>query len=213
MNSKGELTYENNLTLLILLTVFSINTFAQDTTYTVLEGHMDWVNSVVFSPDGILLASSDFIHSVVFSPDGILLASRGAGATIRLWELPDTRVDITVLPVDTPAIGDQLTLNINITDSENVTGYQAKVIFDETALRYVEGANGDYLPDNSFFVPPVVEGDEVILGATSLAEDSSGDGTLATLTFEFIAIKESTLTFKTRRMLTEMGLSISWTWC
>ena len=194
-----------------------------------LEGHRGSVYSVVFSPDGSLLASGSWnntirlwdaetgahlqtleghrgsVNSVVFSPDGSLLASGSRDNTIRLWEIPDTRMSITVLPVDAPAIGDQLTLNIDITGGENVTGYQARVIFDETALRYVESANGDYLPDDSFFVPPVVEGNRVMLGATSLAEDSSGDGTLATLTFEFIAIKESTLTLSEGGIVNNAG--------
>ena len=41
---------------------------------------------------------------------------------------------------------------------------------------------------------PVVEGNLVKLNAASLAGESSGDGTLATLTFEVIAVKASTLT-------------------
>ncbi len=171
----------------------------------------------VFSPDGQTLASTDDantvrlwdvktgtlnatlvghtkrINSVVFSPDGRTLASGSNANTVRLWKIIDTRIGITVLPVDTPAIGDQLTLKVDITNGENVTGFQAKVIFDATALRYVNGYNGNYLPNDSFFVDPVIEGNEVILGATSLANSSSGDGTLATLMFEFIAIKESTL--------------------
>ena len=43
-------------------------------------------------------------------------------------------------------------------------------------------------------MPPVVEGNTVTLAATSLAGESNGDGTLATLTFEVVAVKASTLT-------------------
>jgi len=140
-----------------------------------------------------LVGHTERINSIVFSPDGQTLASGSNDNTVRLWKLIDTRIGITVLSVDSPAIGDQLTLKVDITSGENVTGFQAKVIFDATALRYVNSYNGDYLPNNSFFVDPVIEGNVVTLGATSLADSSSGDGTLATLTFEFIAIKESTL--------------------
>ena len=183
-----------------------------------LEGHTDAVWDVVFSPVGSRLASAsddktirlwngvsgnhiatleghtDAVWDVVFSPDGSRLASASKDKTVRLWELPDTRISITTLPVDAPAIGDKLTLEIDITGGKNIKGYQAKIIFDDTALRYVESTNGDYLPAGSFFVPPVVDGNQVTLGATSVADDSSGDGMLATLTFEVIAIKESTLT-------------------
>ena len=186
-----------------------------------LEGHTGDVNSVAFSPDGSSLASGsddwtirlwnattgehlstltrhrNDVNSVVFSPDGSRLASGSSDGDIRLWTIPKTYISITAGPEDAPAIGDKLTLRISITDGENITGYQAKIIFDDTALRYVESANGDYLPADSFFVPPVVEGNQVTLGATSINGDSSGDGTLATLTFEFIAIKESNLTFTT----------------
>ena len=175
-----------------------------------LSGHTDSVSSVSFSPDGQILASggrdttirlwdvatgdtirtlsgrTGSVSSVSFSPDGQILASGGSYTTIRLWELPDARVSITALPIDAPSIGDQLTLNIGITNGENVTGYQARIIFDDTALRYVESANGDYLPANAFVVPPVVEENQVTLGATAVGGDESGNGTLATLTFEFI---------------------------
>ena len=186
----------------------------------------------VFSPDGQTLVSTDYdntirlwdmetgtlnatlightkdINSVVFSPNGQTLASGSNDNTVRLWKLIDTRIGITILPVDAPAIGDQLTLNIGITNGENVTGFQAKVSFDKTALRYVNSYNGDYLPNDSFFVDPVIEGNEVILGATSLADNSSGDGTLATLTFEFVAIKESTLTLPEAAIVDSEGVRL-----
>ena len=96
--------------------------------------------------------------------------------------------------VQSPDIGEQLTLALNIAEGENVGGYQATVQFDPTALRYVESANGDYLPAGAFAVPAVVTQNAVTLAATALAGVSNGDGTLAALTFEVVAVKASTLT-------------------
>ena len=106
----------------------------------------------------------------------------------------DAVVSISPAAVASPAIGEQLELSLKVTGGEAVAGYQATVQFDETALRYVSGANGDYLPAGAFFVEPKVEGNLVQLNAVSLAGESNGDGTFATLTFEVVAPKASTLT-------------------
>ena len=103
-------------------------------------------------------------------------------------------VSISPTSGTSPAIGEQITLNLNITGGEAVAGYQATMQFDDTALRYVSAANGDYLPAAAFFVEPKVEGNLIKLNAASLAGESNGDGPLATLTFEVIAAKASTLT-------------------
>ncbi len=117
----------------------------------------------------------------------------------------DTMLSISPSPVQSPAIGEQLTLSLNIAGGENVAGYQTTVQFDETALRYVSSANGDYLPAGAYFVPPVVEGNRVSLNAVSLAGESNGDGTLATLTFEVIAVKASALTLSDALLTNSAG--------
>ena len=106
----------------------------------------------------------------------------------------DALLSISPSPVISPAVGEQLTLNLKITAGEAVAGYQFIVRFDPTALRYVESGNGEYLPTGAFFVQPVVNRDRVELAATALAGVSNGDGTLATITFEVMAVKPSTLT-------------------
>ncbi|MCY3742208.1 MAG: cohesin domain-containing protein [Candidatus Poribacteria bacterium] len=111
-------------------------------------------------------------------------------------ETPTTAATVNISPtsVASTAVGEQMEFSLNITKSETVSGYQATLQFDTTALRYVSSANGDYLPAGAFFVEPVVEGDLIKLNAVSLAGESKGDGTLATFTFEVIAVKASTLT-------------------
>ena len=53
-------------------------------------------------------------------------------------------VSIDPASVESPAAGEQLTLNINITGGTNVAGYEFTVTFDPTALSYVSSAHGDY---------------------------------------------------------------------
>ena len=105
----------------------------------------------------------------------------------------DTTISISPSRVQSPAIREQLTFSLDIIGGKSVAGYQASVQFDTSVLRYVSSANGDYLPTGAFFVEPVVEGNLVKLNAASLAGESNGNGTLATLTFEVIVVKASTL--------------------
>ena len=82
-----------------------------DACRSVLEGHSAWINAVVFSPDGQLVASasgdmtvrvweittgqcysvleghSNLVNAVVFSPDGQLVASASYDCTVRVWEI------------------------------------------------------------------------------------------------------------------------------
>ena len=123
-------------------------------------------------------------------------------------EQSNATVSVSPSPVLSPAIGEQLTLSLNITNGENVTGYQAIVLFDESALDYVKSANGDYLPADAFFGDPIIVYDwlgetffgeniwsgKVILAATTSAGVANGNGTLATLTFKVVDTKASTVT-------------------
>ncbi len=105
-------------------------------------------------------------------------------------------VSIDPATVESPAAGEQLTLNINITGVMNVAGYELTVTYDSTALSYTSSANGDYLPAGAFVVPTTTTDTSVKLAATAIGATSDGDGTLATVTFTVVEAKDSMIGLK-----------------
>ena len=131
-------------------------------------------------------------------PITVEAAARGASRTVTFTLTTGDAGTVKVSPasVRSPAVGEQLEMLINITGGRAVAAYQVSVEFDTTALRYVSSMNGDYLRAGVFFLKPfvldpVVEGNLVTLGAGSAAGEGNGNGTLARLTFEVIAVKAS----------------------
>ncbi|MDE0468635.1 MAG: T9SS type A sorting domain-containing protein [Candidatus Poribacteria bacterium] len=102
-------------------------------------------------------------------------------------------VSISPASIISSDIGEVLTFSLNIKGGANVAGYQATVLFDNTALDYVRSANSDYLPIDAFFMDQSFYR-AVRLTTTTLAGAANGAGTLATLTFEVEDFKASTLT-------------------
>ena len=93
--------------------------FAQDFSYTPLEGHTNYVHRLVFSPNGKTLASASErtirlwdittsthkhkltghngrIYSIAFSPDGEILASGDSAHRIRLWNATTGQYRVTL---------------------------------------------------------------------------------------------------------------------
>ena len=142
--------------------------------------------------DGLVDREDILLIVEVLEMEDITVAVPPSDITVAV---PPSITTVSLIPstVESPAMGEQLTFSLNITMGVNVVGYQATVQFDATSLRYVEGANGDYLPAGAFFIPPISKSNTVTLAASSLDEETEGDGTLATITFEIIDAKASTL--------------------
>ena len=103
-------------------------------------------------------------------------------------------ISVNPATIGSPEIGEQFTINIDITGGKSVAGYQVTVNFDPTALKYVSSANADYLPAGALVVPPKISNNNVIIAALGIgATAPDGDGTLATVVFEVIAVKASTI--------------------
>ena len=159
---------------------------ASGQTKAILVGHTDRVRSVAFSPDGSTLASGNDWSNAI-TPNNIILWDLTASAT--------TPAISSISPTSTEplGIGEQLTVSLNIVGGENVTGYQATVVFDPDALIYFSSANGDYLSDGAFFTSPDIGKNYVTLASAALAGESNGDGVLATITFQVVDTKASGL--------------------
>ena len=120
-------------------------------------------------------------------------------AFLMCFGIPTLSYGQAVVSVDpaesrSPGVGQQLTIQLKITNGQNITGYEVSVNFDTSALRHISSANGNYLPSGAFFAPPRVSGGTVTLTATSVSgAASSRSGTLASVTFSVVAVKASTL--------------------
>ena len=159
------------------------------------NGKMYWTNlSSGGSPGSIQRANLDgsnveTIVSGLQRPVGIALS-----IAPDIMPLVEATVGLSPAPSESPVVGEQLMLNLNIAGGENITGYQATVQFDETVLRYVSSANADFLPADPYITQPIITGNSVTVAAASYVGETNGDGTLVTLTFDVISERVSTLT-------------------
>ena len=114
---------------------------------------------------------------------------------------------VSIMPasVTSPAVGEQLVVEIQVAGAENVFGYELTLMFDTTALRYVESANGDYLP-GAFFAPSLKNDNQIAISAAGEA-GATASGTLATVTFEVVSRQTSTLTLANVLLSDDLGVA------
>ena len=134
-------------------------------------------------------------QGIVYELESYNLVEPTEEPVVETPEILQTSTDIFVNPVniESPAVGEQFTVSINIGNGEGVAGYQLTVNFDPTALKYISSANGDYLPAGASVNTAEVTENSVQLAATASEGESDGHGTLATVTFEVVEVKASSI--------------------
>ena len=150
-------------------------------TFTVGPAAIQEFNNEI-GTDFFLEPTTTDIPDQVFNVQVPVTATQNSNAIVRISPSSVVSLDVDEL----------LTFNLNIAGGKNVAGYQATVWYDSTALYPVDVSNGDYLPADTFF--DIHGYYDITITATTLAGASNGDGTLATLTFEALDFKPSTLT-------------------
>ncbi len=136
---------------------------------------------------------------------------------VLYWIFPVLAISQALLSIgppdmDSPEVGDTLTIDVNITNAENVSAYQVNLAFDSTALLFVSVEFDDFLPGDPtiadileielFLIRPKrVETDwetgitklAPAIAAASLVGAGGNSGTLVRVSFEVLEVKASTL--------------------
>lgn len=152
-----------------------------------------------------LIGHSGPISSLTFRPTDKFqdsksktLVSLSDDATALVWKIQpniDTDAVVKISPhlVESHIIGQQLTFNIDINKANSITAYKLTVDFDTTALRYVSSRKGDYLPENATFTVQDVYPNRVKLESASKTASEKESGSLASITYEVLDGKDSTV--------------------
>ena len=121
----------------------------------------------------------------------------------RLLSIQPSAIVVSIIPasIESPNIGQQFSITVDVSNAQNVVGYQVALQFDPEALQYVSWEQGTYLPGDVLVIPTVIKEHQVSFASTARTMATETEGTLLTITFKVIAIKASTLT------LTEVILS------
>ena len=110
----------------------------------------------------------------------------------------DSVVTVKIVPasVESPRVGEQLIITVDIANGIGVAGYQGTLNFDSSALRFVSLEHGMYLQGNTFPIETEVSSHSVTFAQILVATDvvtTAKEGTLVTITFEVIDAKTSML--------------------
>ncbi len=129
-------------------------------------------------------------------------------ATLLSVEPPLIAVSIVPASIESPNVGEQFSITVDVADAQNVAGYQVSLQFDPDALQYISWEQGTYLPGATYPIPDIIGTDEITFGATSGVAADASQGTLLTITFEVLAAKASTLSLSEVILSSPIGIAL-----
>jgi hypothetical protein len=138
--------------------------------------------------------------------------SLAAMAALAVWLTAPTETCVAgTLSVDAPpnvSLGDTFTVNVDVTGITDLYGFQFDLGFDPTILMADSSTEGPFLPSGgaTFFIPGAIDNAGGTVAATADTLETAisgvtGDGTLASFSFEALADGPSALTLSNALMV------------
>lgn len=128
----------------------------------------------------------------------------------RLLSVQSPLIVVSIVPasLESPGVGEQFSITVDIANAQNVAGYQVSLQFDSEALQYISWEQGTYLLGDIFTVPAVIGTDAITLASTAQTAAAAAQGTLLTITFEVVAVKASTLSLSEVILSSRIGTAL-----
>ena len=128
----------------------------------------------------------------------------------RLLSVQSPLIVVSIVPasLESPGVGEQFSLTVDIANAQNVAGYQVSLQFDSEALQYISWEQGTYFSGDILTAPAIIGIDEIILGSTAQTTADAAQGTLLTITFEVVAVKASTLSLSEVILSSSIGTAL-----
>ena len=125
-----------------------------------------------------------------------------------LLSLTSAPIIVRIVPasVESPNVGQQLVVTVDIAKGREVGGYQGTVQFDTTALRYVSLTHGTYLSGEVLDIRTRARENKITFAKIAIGSTAAAAaGTLVTITFDVINVKASMLTLSDVLLATSKG--------
>ena len=128
----------------------------------------------------------------------------------RLLSVQSPLIVVSIAPasLESPGVGEQFSITVDIANAQNVAGYQVSLQFDSEALKYISWEQGTYLLGDIFTVPAIIGTDAITLASTVQTAVDAAQGTLLTITFEVVAVKASTLSLSEVILSSRIGTAL-----